>query len=412
MKHLRDILVSTALVATAVLGAACSDSVSPGSGSGTMVVRLTDAPFLTDSLKSVDIYVVRVDARTSDADSAGADHALSDDSSATAGWKTVASPDASFNLLSLQNGLAATLGQAVLPAGTYNGFRFVIDPTRSSVTLKNGRVLSGSSSPSVTFPSASRSGIKIVLTQPVTVVAGTTTTLLVDFNVNDSFVMRGSSIQTNGLLFKPVIKATVTNLALTNATVRLVNASDSTLNLLQNAVALTGSTNLGFGTGSACSSVNAQTPALTVTAGSSTALAGFAPTLTAGHSFSLVAYPITSAGVQFATLSNEFTPSTGQTGLRVFNATSGTTSYDVYVTAAGAPLAAPTVSNVTVGGSGSAFVSVPAGTQEIRVTTAGSTSVLVDLTSQTLNAGQNITVVIAPPAKGTTTLRAFLAAGC
>ncbi len=168
MKHDRLALLSTAMVATALLGVACSssDTVSPTSGSGTMVVRLTDAPFLTDSVKSVDIFVVRVDARTSDADSATADHGLSDDSASVGGWKTIASPNAAFNLLSLQNGVSATIGQAVLPAGTYNGFRFIIDPARSSVTLKGGQVLTGSSTPGIKFPSANRSGIKMVLTQP------------------------------------------------------------------------------------------------------------------------------------------------------------------------------------------------------------------------------------------------------
>src|SRR5205085_6738312 len=99
-------------------------------GTGTLVVQLTDAPFLVDSLRSVDIFVVRVDARGSDADSASSDHALTDDSSSTNGWKTVASPNASFNLLSLQNGVAATLGEATLAAGTYNGFRLIIDPVK------------------------------------------------------------------------------------------------------------------------------------------------------------------------------------------------------------------------------------------------------------------------------------------
>ena len=185
------------------------------------------------------------------------------------------------------------------------------------------------------------------------------------------------------------------------------------INLLQNAVALTGGSALGFGTSSACSSVNAVLPALTVTSGGSAIpIAGFLPVLTAGNSFSLVAYPTSAGAIQFATLSNAFTPTTGLAGLRVFNATSGTTAYDVYVTAAGAPLGTATVANVAVGGSGSAFVNVPAGAQEIRVTSAGESTVLVDLASETLMAGQNLTLVIAPPANGSTTLRAFLIADC
>lgn len=415
MHRIGHTILSTAMIAAAVLGAACSssDAVDPAAaGSGTMVVRLTDAPFSSDSVLRVDMFVVRVDARVSDVDSAGADVGLSDDSVAVGGWKTIALPNASFNLLSLQNGVSTTIGQTVLPAATYSGFRLIIDPARSSVTLRNGQVLTGSSSPGIKFPSANRSGIKVVLSQPVTVIPNTTTTLLVDFDVDNSFVMRGNSIDKNGLLFKPVIRATVTNLAATNATIRLVNASDSTLNLLQSAAVLTGGSSLAFGTSSSCSSVNALTPALSVTTvGSPLALAGFAPVLTAGHSFSLVAYPLTAGGVQFATLANDYLPAAGTSGLRVFNATGGT-AYDVYVTAAGAPLAVPTLANVVAGGSGSTFIAIPAGTQEIRVTAAGATPVLIDLTSQTFVAGQNLTLVIAPPLTGSTTPRAFLTVGC
>src|SRR5207237_281499 len=95
------------------------------------------------------------------------------------------------------------------PAGTYNGFRLVIDQSKSSATLKNGMVLSGGSTPGIKFPSAGQSGIKIVLAQPVVIVAGTETDLLVDFNVDQSFVMRGNTVDQNGLLFKPVVNASI-----------------------------------------------------------------------------------------------------------------------------------------------------------------------------------------------------------
>jgi hypothetical protein len=34
--------------------------------------------------------------------------------------------------------------------------------------------------------------------------------MVLDFDVGNSFVMRGNSLAQNGLLFKPVVKATVT----------------------------------------------------------------------------------------------------------------------------------------------------------------------------------------------------------
>jgi hypothetical protein len=412
MNKLKFLAMATLSLAAATLAVACSDSsgslLGPD-GTGSLIVRLTDAPFLTDSVKSVDIFVVRVDGRTDAADDAAA--AQNADNGSADGWHTLASPNASYNLLALQNGVSTTLGTGGLAAGTYNGFRFIIDPTQSSVTLKSGKVLTGTSSPNVSFPSASKSGLKINLSAPVKIVGGTTTTLLVDFDVNGSFVQRGNSIEQNGLLFKPVINASITDAATVNATIRLANATNSALDMLQGTTVLTGSGNVAFGTNSACSSVNAATPGLSVQlTGTTTALPGFAPVLAVGNTYTIVAYP-NAAAVQFATLLNTFTPAAGQAGLRVFNATGAAPGLDVFVTTVGGALVTPTFTNA-VTGVASAFVSVPAGSSQIRLTSTGLTVVLLDFGAQTLTAGQNATLVIAPPAVGSTTLRAFLVPAC
>ena len=198
-----------AVMASAALAAACNGTATTAVGNGTMAVQLTDAPFLVDSVKSVDVFVIRVDGRIADADSATAAKGATDDSANTDGWITLARPNQSVNLLAYQNGAALPLGTASVAAGNYRGFRLIIDPTRSSLTLKNGMVLTGTSTPSIMFPSASRSGIKIVLAQPVNIATNQTTTVLVDFMVGNSFVMRGNSISQNGLIFSPVIRASV-----------------------------------------------------------------------------------------------------------------------------------------------------------------------------------------------------------
>jgi hypothetical protein len=200
-------VVGGVLAGCAILVACGSDSTSPA-GTGTISVQLTDAPFPTDSVKSVDVFVVRVDARVNNTDSSAAATATSADSSSAAGWKTIASPNAKLNLLSLQNGITASIGQTSIAAGTYGGFRLIIDPSQSSVTLKNGMTLTSTSNPSVNFPSAGRSGIKINPSSPVTIATGGSATVLVDFNVGSSFVMRGNSIAQNGLLFLPVVTMT------------------------------------------------------------------------------------------------------------------------------------------------------------------------------------------------------------
>jgi hypothetical protein len=190
---MRQSLRLFAAIALGTLGvAACSDS--SGTGTGLLSVRMTDAPFPFSEVSRVDIWVVRVDARQSEPAQAEASNA-SDQS----GWITVATPDKSINLLDLRNGTTTNLGATTLATGTYNGFRLVIDPSRSSMTLTDG------THPAISFPSAAQSGIKIHLDQPISLTEnGSVMTL--DFDVGSSFVMRGNSAS-SGFNFKPVIRA-------------------------------------------------------------------------------------------------------------------------------------------------------------------------------------------------------------
>jgi hypothetical protein len=188
----RTIRLFAALALGTVGVAACSDS--SGTGTGLLTVRMTDAPFPFSEVARVDIFVVRVDARTAEPTDAEA----SDESNQN-GWTTVATPNASFNLIDLADGVTSNLGATTLATGTYNGFRLVIDPSRSSMTLKDG------THPSIQFPSAGHSGIKINLDKPIELTEnGSVMTL--DFDIGRSFVMRGNSA-TNGFNFKPVIRA-------------------------------------------------------------------------------------------------------------------------------------------------------------------------------------------------------------
>jgi hypothetical protein len=176
--------------------AACSDT----SGTGKLTVQMTDAPFPFAEVSSVNVFVVRIDARTATATDADAAAATN-----MSGWTTIATPNQLINLLSLQGGVTTNLGTAELSTGTYNAFRLVIDPAQSNVTLKNG------TRPAVDFPSAAQSGIKINLDAPIQVTADSSVMIL-DFDVGKSFVMKGNSISQNGLGFKPVIRAVASEL--------------------------------------------------------------------------------------------------------------------------------------------------------------------------------------------------------
>ena len=224
-------LAVIALSATALLSAAaCSDST--GAGTGTVGVRLTNAsaaasvaasvasdivgadaesPLPEGSVKSVDIFVVRIDAKRQEPTDDDAAAATEESESEQGGWVTVAEPNALFDLMKLADGTNTFLGDAEVAAGSYKGFRLIIDPAKSSVTLNDetNTVIGGESIVGLKFPSAAKTGIKIKLSGgAVDVTEGATTTLVVKFDVSKSFVVRGGTIEQNGLLFKPVIRGT------------------------------------------------------------------------------------------------------------------------------------------------------------------------------------------------------------
>ncbi len=202
------------LLAPLALGAltltACGDG-GTSSGRGNLRVALTDAPFPYGEVQSADIYVVRIDAKQAESDEAEAEQGASEDrqqgeEDRSRGWVTIATPNRVINVFDLQNGKVMNLGEQSLPTGTYRGFRLVIDASKSGVTLKDG------SHPDIKWPSAARSGIKVKLESPITVTSGETL-MVIDFDLANSFVMRGNSIRNNGLLFKPVLRGVATDVA-------------------------------------------------------------------------------------------------------------------------------------------------------------------------------------------------------
>jgi hypothetical protein len=206
--------------------AACSDSTN--AGTGTVGVRLSNAsvaasvvnavaaaegevPLPEGSVKSIDLFIVRVDAKRQAPTDAEVVENTEESDAESNGWVTVAEPDALFNLLTLADDANTLLGDAEVAAGSYKGFRLIIDPAKSSLTLNDeaNTVIGGESIIGLKFPSAAKTGIKINLSGgPLEVEDGETSTLVVQFDVSRSFVMTGSTIEQNGLLFKPVIHGT------------------------------------------------------------------------------------------------------------------------------------------------------------------------------------------------------------
>jgi uncharacterized protein DUF4382/carboxypeptidase family protein len=175
---------------TLLYAAACSGP----SDTGTVTVRLSDAP--SDDLQSATIYVSEVTVQGS---------------GVSADEQVISSTKASYDLLTLQSGVTATLGSAEVPTGTYSQIRLLVDSAR--VVLKAGHTFAdGTNTAKLTVPSGSQTGIKVNISPPVTVTSGETI-LVIDFDVSQSFVFQGPHDHPNSISFKPVLHATATDVA-------------------------------------------------------------------------------------------------------------------------------------------------------------------------------------------------------
>ena len=175
---MKRLLIAAAAVLGA-LGIACyqDDALQPLQIAPTRVL-LTDAPFPFDSVSSVNVFVKRIEA--SPIDTAPADAAAG-----TATWVEIAAPERVFDLLTLQQGATAFLGESPLDAGSYTAIRMTIDVDASSITYSDG-------SPAViVWPSPGQGELVLYawVEQPLAV-SGTGAEIVIDFDVGRSFLYR------------------------------------------------------------------------------------------------------------------------------------------------------------------------------------------------------------------------------
>ena len=157
----------------------CNTVSSNSNRTGTLQVKLTDAPALYDSVM-IDIQKVEVQ----NVDSAN-------------GWVTLNDSTMMVNLLDLTNGAYKIIGQKQLDPGTYPQIRLVLGP--DNYVVKDGVRMN------LTVPSGQQSGLKI--NANATIKADYTYKLLLDFNAAKSIVSTGNGKVGGSLILKPVIKA-------------------------------------------------------------------------------------------------------------------------------------------------------------------------------------------------------------
>jgi hypothetical protein len=190
------------------------------------------------------------------------------------------------------------------------------------------------------------------------------------------------------------------------ATVRLVNATSSKLDLLVNDQAVAGNGSLAFGASSSCTSVDLTNGTVGVRVTGFATNLPFVPALAVGGKYLLVAYPDAVGAIQLAVVPQTFTPTSTRTALAVFEGVPSTVTgnYDVHVTTPAAALATPTFRNLGFGFS-TPFFDAAAGAWQVRLTDAGTVNVVIDAGSYTLAANTTYLLVIALP-------NPILATGC
>jgi hypothetical protein len=179
-----------ALAVAGALGlAACTSSetgpVGPGR-EGKTSVFLTDAPFPFDRITRVDIHISEIGLSPQ-----------ADTSQGPPGWITVATPDRVFNLLDLQNGATALLGEADVPPGQYRAVRVTFDPARSSMTDTDG------GHPAINWQAKGNAPTLFGLVEEAMAIDENGEDVVIDFDVGRSFLPDDG----NGFIFIPFLRA-------------------------------------------------------------------------------------------------------------------------------------------------------------------------------------------------------------
>lgn len=187
-------IVLSTLVACALFLSSCSEydnRLQYVEVMGYISLKVTDAPFPHSLVSEANITITKVEARLK-----------SDDESNASPFQTLYEGEIQMNLLELTNGITQSLGEVEVPVGSYDLVRVYVKD--ANVILTDGRTFD------VKVPSGEQTGIKVFIKPELIVNGGLTQELLLDFDVNQSFVSKGNTNDVTGITgfnFKPVIKA-------------------------------------------------------------------------------------------------------------------------------------------------------------------------------------------------------------
>jgi hypothetical protein len=157
--------------------------------SGSLRLALTDAPACGYDAVNVTVQKIRV-------------HRSSDASESDGGWSELElNPARRIDLLTLQNGVLAELGEMPLEPGHYQQMRLVLSEGASAGSMANSVVPSGQDERGLETPSALQTGLKMNV--DLTVEADQRLDLVLDFDACKSVVRAGNS---GRYQLKPVVR--------------------------------------------------------------------------------------------------------------------------------------------------------------------------------------------------------------
>ncbi|MBN2239997.1 MAG: DUF4382 domain-containing protein [Dehalococcoidales bacterium] len=171
--------LSVAMVLVLAVLGGCGGDKTESVETGIVLIGVTDKP--DEDITSIEVTTNLIEASVS-----------SGSGNEDAEWKVIIDNELSFDLIKVA-GVEEILGQAELPAGTYNQIRMHV---KSVLVTINGV------DKEATVPSGT-----IKLVRPLEVKAGEKTVATFDFNAQDSVLVTGADKVT----FKPVVKLLVRN---------------------------------------------------------------------------------------------------------------------------------------------------------------------------------------------------------
>lgn len=180
-------------------------------GSGKLVLKLTDAPFPVDLIDQALVTIDKIEIRSAiDSDEEGALSYQNQNQGSSTNEQimenhpfiVLSEETQQFNLLSLTNGITSDLLQMEIGTGEYDMIRMhIVD---AKVIMKDGQEYD------LKIPSGTQSGLKIQIEPALLVEDGVVNEVLLDFDVSKSFIVQGntnSKAGVKGFIFKPVIRA-------------------------------------------------------------------------------------------------------------------------------------------------------------------------------------------------------------